>query len=120
MIELSLDTKAVEKALVKHVRDNLGITTEGKEFEFTVIVGRKTAAKPKPEVTAIVKIFDKDELTTAETTVKVVEPEVVAKKELDVPLGEEVGLPAETPEYSLEESVDEDEDSPEEQKGLFG
>ena len=58
MITLTLNTDAVQKALIKYLKTDLNMTVEGKEIAVSVIVGRKSADKPVPEVSATISISD--------------------------------------------------------------
>lgn len=68
MFSTTLDTKAVKSALVKHLTDVLGLQTAGKDIEVSVTVGRKSADKPVPEITATVEIYEEGERTTSSAT----------------------------------------------------
>ena len=109
-ISFNLDAKAIQDALIMHLRDNLGFKTEGKEFAFTFVTGRKTRNNPNPETVATVTVTDaktKQVEAVTETTLpqaeqQVSEPET-AKVEESPSLKEE---PVEN--VSVEEPEDDD------------
>lgn len=106
MISMTFDTKTVEAAMVAHLRDNLGIKTENKSFEISFVVGRKTAEKPKPDVTATINIID-IETGVTEETVEVSEP---VTETPDTPVTEAVQEPvAPVEKEEVAETFDEEE-----------
>lgn len=82
MISLILDTATVEKALVSYLGNELGLATHGKSFDITVVVGRKTGDKLKPEISATIDIYNADEVKT-ETSVESTEEEEVEKETIE-------------------------------------
>lgn len=143
MFSTTLDTKAVKSALVKHLSDVLGIQTDGKDFDVTVVVGRKSAEKPVPDITATVDIYEAGERTsevatpapaveapvteTTETVVEekaveateevaetVVEPAPEVEPELDE---EDISMPPETQPWDA--ASEDDTDAEKGEGGLF-
>lgn len=114
MFSTTLDTKAVKSALVKHLSDVLGIQTEGKDFDVTVVVGRKSAEKPVPDITATVDIYEAGERTVevAASTPAVEAPVVETTEpvvEDTVEAAEEVAETVVEPEPEVEPELDEED-----------
>jgi len=78
-ISFNLDAASIKAALISHVRDTLGIKTEGKELDFTFITGRKTRNNPNPETSATITLSEQGEVVQqAVVEDEPVEEEVVA------------------------------------------
>ncbi|UYE90231.1 trigger factor [Alteromonas phage vB_AemP_PT15-A5] len=61
-ISFNLDAASIKAALISHVRDTLGIKTEGKELDFTFVTGRKTRNNPNPETSATITLSEQGEV----------------------------------------------------------
>lgn len=55
---MTLNTDAVRKALIQYLQTDLNMNVSNKHIDVSVIVGRKSADKPVPDVTATVSIED--------------------------------------------------------------
>jgi hypothetical protein len=112
---MTLNTDAVRKALIQYLQTDLNMNVSNKTIDVTVVVGRKSADKPVPDITATVNISDMEatignvgsetplvdkQFTPVETGNSLIE---ATEEE---PLDElEVVMPAETPESELGQSA---------------
>lgn len=55
---MTLDTDAVTSAVINYLKNDLKMSVLNKQIDVSVVVGRKSPDKPKPEVTATVVITD--------------------------------------------------------------
>jgi len=118
MITMTLNTNAIKKALIQYLATDLNMCVGGREIDVTVIVGRKSADKPVPEVTATINIQEKPSIIANSTVSGSVQssndlPET-SESEEDFN-EEEVCMPVQTPESDLgqiesEPDLEEEED----------
>jgi len=126
---MTLSTDAVKKALIQYLQTDLNMNVSNKDIDVSVIVGRKSADKPTPEVTATISISDMEtplitklrgtqdyeERLAKEVVVENDETiaNAIAEEVIDEILAEEdVVMPVETPESDLGQPEPEEEDTP--------
>ena len=140
MITMTLSTDAVRKALIQYIQTDLNMNVAGKDIDVSVIVGRKSADKPTPDVTATISISDSTACTPSNSLNKAFaeaklgaeitkanplgEPDTVVSKEEKQAIAEpdfsedDVEIPRETPETVFGEI--EAECSADSSSSLFG